>query len=194
MEATRFEVYAAGETKEELKAALVAAGEALAANASAGIGGIGDDSGTWAITEVPYSPKMDPNTLYVVGSDAEGTVVLRGTRSTSDAHADEHIMSAALELSQAVALRGVTFPERQLGGLLVRPATNPWQPITDDMPKGKYLVTVETVFGYCVEILEFNGRGWLHDGEYTFEHSYLFRPVLYQAAPAPGVIPEIAED
>lgn len=189
MQAKKIEIFVIGETETELAAAIVAAAKVLA---EGNVGkGTSSDDGSWAILEVPVAPKMDPNTLYVAGSDAEGKVVFRGWRSTSDAHADEHIMSSALELSQAVELRGVTFPERKLGGLLVRPATSSWQPIPDNLPRGKYMVTVATDDGPCVEILEFDGlHGWLHDGEYTFEHGYYFRPVLYQAAPAPGNIPE----
>lgn len=192
MLAKKIEIFAMGDTEADLSAAVTAAAEVLAAG-KAGKGTSSDD-GSWAVLEVPVSPKMDPNTLYVAGSDAEGNVVIRGTRSTSDAHADEHIMTAALELSQAVELRGVTFPERKLGGLLVRPATNSWQPIPDNLPKGKYQVTVATDSGPCVEILEFDGRGWLHEGEYTFQHGYYFRPMLYQPAPAPGHIPEGESD
>lgn len=192
MQAKKIEIFVMGETDADLAAALVAAAEVLVAE-KAGKGTSSDD-GSWAILEVPVSPKMEPNTLYVAGSDAEGNVVIRSTRSTSNAHADEHIMSAALELSQAVELRGVNFLEHKLGGLLVRPATSPWQPIPDDLPRGKYMVTVATDDRPCVEILEFDGRGWLHEGEYTFSHGYYFRPVLYQAAPAPGDIPESVED
>lgn len=192
MHARRIEIFVTGQSLEETDAAISAAANVLAAG---NVGrGTSSDDGNWAILEVPVSPKMDPNTLCVAGSDAQGNVVIRGTRSTSNAHADEHIMSAALELSQAVELRGVTFPERKLGGLLVRPATNPWQPIPADLPRGKYMVTVDTDDGACVEILEFDGRGWRHEGEYTYEHGCMFRPVLYQAAPAPGDIPKPEED
>jgi hypothetical protein len=62
------------------------------------------------------------STIYHVGTDETGRVIARGTRSTSDAHKDFHIMHAALEFSQAYELRGVAFPERQLGGLFIRPA------------------------------------------------------------------------
>lgn len=47
------------------------------------------------------------NTIYHQGHDAEGKRVAYGARSTSDPHRDLHIMSAALELTQAVNMRGV---------------------------------------------------------------------------------------
>lgn len=47
------------------------------------------------------------NTIYHQGHDAEGKRVAYGARSTSNAGRDLHIMNAALELEQAINLRGV---------------------------------------------------------------------------------------
>jgi hypothetical protein len=117
-----------GNTQEEINAALIAAGVALGASKAPedenGVNfvisrGTGPDSNEWA-----------PNTLYVIGTDAQGKPVVTGSRSTTNAARDEHIMSSALELSQASELRGVKFTELRLGGLLVRPAPKP-EPMRD---------------------------------------------------------------
>lgn len=63
------------------------------------------------------------NTLYFLGTGDAGQLRLRGARTSFDVAHDWAIMDSALELSQAVELRNVNFPERKLGGLLVRPAT-----------------------------------------------------------------------
>lgn len=109
-----------GDTSEELKAAIIAAGHALVRSSNPA-----DEAGVnFDITELPAAEAQDwlPNTLYVVGTNALGEVIVSGTRSSQDAAKDEAIMTAALEYSQAVELRGVSFPERQLGGLFIRPA------------------------------------------------------------------------
>jgi hypothetical protein len=107
-----------GSTSEEIAAAIKAAGAALTTSTTpedeCGVG-----FSTMLAVEEPSG--LSPNTLYVVGTNAAGDVVIRGTRSSSDAARDQHIMEAALELSQAVELRGVQFDEHKLGGLLVRP-------------------------------------------------------------------------
>ena len=107
-----------GSTSEEIAAAIKAAGAALTTSTTpedeCGVG-----FSTMLAVEEPSG--LSPNTLYVVGTNAAGEVVIRGTRSSSDAARDQHIMEAALELSQAVELHGVQFNEHKLGGLLVRP-------------------------------------------------------------------------
>ena len=115
----RIIIDAQGSTAEEIAAAIKAAGAALTSSTTpedeCGVG-----FSTMLAVEEPSG--LSPNTLYVVGTNAAGEVVIRGTRSTSNAARDQHIMEAALELSQAVELRGVHFNEHKLGGLLVRPA------------------------------------------------------------------------
>lgn len=108
-----------GSTTEEIAAAIKAAGAALTTSATPE-DECGVNFSTMLAVEEPSG--LSPNTLYVVGTNAAGEVVIRGTRSTSDAAKDQHIMEGALELSQAVELRGVNFNEHKLGGLLVRPA------------------------------------------------------------------------
>ncbi len=47
-----------------------------------------------------------------------------------------------------------------------------------------HLVTVDTESGRETHILMHMGRNkWLHDGEYTFEHSYYFRPIAWAERP-----------
>lgn len=70
-----------------------------------------------------YKPGYSANTLYVLGTEDKGELVVRGSRSSFDAAHDFAIMDSALELSQAVELRNVSFAEHKVGGLLVRPAT-----------------------------------------------------------------------
>lgn len=122
----QFLINVQGNTPEELKAALVAAGVALGTSAEPEFeAGINFD-----ITLAPAKEPAGwyPSTLHFIGTDIDGNVVISGARSTSDAARDEHIMSSALELSQAVELRNVRFDEHQLGGLLVRPAPKPAVP------------------------------------------------------------------
>lgn len=114
----RIIIDAQGSTPEELAAAIKAAGAALSTSTTPE-DECGVNFSTMLAVEEPSG--LSPNTLYVVGTNAEGTVVIRGTRSSSDAARDQHIMESALELSQAVEFRGVQFKEHQLGGLLVRP-------------------------------------------------------------------------
>ncbi|WP_109015648.1 hypothetical protein [Novimethylophilus kurashikiensis] len=70
-----------------------------------------------------YVSPYAPNTLVIIGTNADGKVVIQGSRSSEDANKDFFIMDSALELSQAVELRNVDFDEHKIGGLLVRPAT-----------------------------------------------------------------------
>lgn len=67
------------------------------------------------------SKETSPNTIYMLATDSNNRVVVRGFRSTSNPSDDEHVMTSALELSQAVG-RGVKFNEHCIGNLLVRPA------------------------------------------------------------------------
>lgn len=107
-----------GESTEELKAAIQAAGHALVtAVTPEDAAGLNFD-----ITSLEAQP-VDwlPSTLYLVGTDAAGVVVVSETRSTADAAKDAHIMGSALDYSQAAELRGVQFPEQQVGGIFIRP-------------------------------------------------------------------------
>jgi len=59
--------------------------------------------------------------------------------------------------------------------------------------RGEWLVTVETDSGREVHVLEHKGGNkWMHEGEFTFQHSYFFRPIAW--APRPyayaGKVPE----
>lgn len=114
-----------GSTPEEIAAAIKAAGAALTTSTTPE-DECGDGFSVMLAVEEPS--RWSPNTLYVVGTNAEGEVVIRGSRSTSDAARDQHIMESALELSQAAELRGVQFKEHKLGGLLVRPVPKPAAP------------------------------------------------------------------
>lgn len=60
-----------------------------------------------------------------------------------------------------------------------------WRPITDDdpVPGERYLVSVATDDGDEVHILLRENYGWIHEGEYTFEHGYFFRPIMWAHAP-----------
>ena len=109
-----------GNTEEELTANIKAAGTALATKSLEDAEDSGDAN--FCISRGPTrADDWSPNTLYVAGTNAEGKVVISGSRTTFDAHKDHHIMDAALELSQAVELRGVDFKEHKIGSLLVRP-------------------------------------------------------------------------
>lgn len=51
-------------------------------------------------------------------------------------------------------------------------------------PKGDWLVTVDTDSGREVHTLEHEGGGkWRHEGEYTFQHGYYFRPIAWAPRP-----------
>jgi len=114
-----------GSTPEELAAAIKAAGATLTTSANP----VDECGVNFSVMSANDEPKhWTPNTLYVMGTNADGKVVISGTRSTSNAARDQHIMESALELSQAVELRDVKFDEHQLGGLLVRPAPKPAAP------------------------------------------------------------------
>lgn len=71
-------------------------------------------------------------------------------------------------------------------------AIDPANPAT--LPeKGYWLVTVDSDDGREVHVLwHSGGNKWLHDGEYTFQHGYHFRPVAW--APRPdGYTGEVLE-
>lgn len=69
------------------------------------------------------------------------------------------------------------------------PAAIKWTVLEESLPstfptyRGDFLVTVETDGGREVHTLEYRAGQWVHDGEYTFEHSYLFRPVAWAPRP-----------
>lgn len=109
-----------GDNHDELAAAIRAAGEALATKPLDEVEKCGD--ARFSVTRgVLRSSSYDPNTLYVVGTDGSSNVVIRSVRTSFDAPKDYAVMSSALELSQAVELRGIHFEEHQVGSLLVRP-------------------------------------------------------------------------
>jgi len=110
-----------GNNADELAAAIRAAGEALATKPLDEAENC-DDARFRVTRGASRTTSYDPNTLYVVGTDAEGKVTVRSARTSFDAARDYAVMSSALELSQAVQLRGVHFEEHQVGSLLVRPA------------------------------------------------------------------------
>ena len=62
-------------------------------------------------------------------------------------------------------------------------AIDPANPAT--LPKkGYWLVTVDADDGSEVHVLWHSGDNkWLHDGEYTFQHGYHFRPVAWAPRP-----------
>lgn len=106
-----------GTTEEELNSAIKKAGAALVSGRA-----LREecDEANFAV-RLGSEPSWSPNSLYVIGTDAAGNIIISSTRSSVDARKDQHIMDAALELSQAVEFRGVEFKEHKIGGLLVRP-------------------------------------------------------------------------
>ena len=58
--------------------------------------------------------------------------------------------------------------------------------------RGEYLVTVDTDSGRETHVLEFTSGKWLHEGEFTFQHGYYFRPIAWAPRPAgyDGEVPE----
>lgn len=62
--------------------------------------------------------RSSPSTLYTEGRDAEGRVVLRGSRSSADPGGDHMLMDGFLTLEQAHRLRGVPIAHK-LGTLYV---------------------------------------------------------------------------
>lgn len=64
-----------------------------------------------------------------------------------------------------------------------------WTVLVDGDPAtlpapGEWLVTVDTEDGREVHVLVHVGDGkWVHDGEYTFQHSYQFRPIAWAPPP-----------
>lgn len=61
-------------------------------------------------------------------------------------------------------------------------------------PSGEWLVTVDTDSGREVHVLmhEDNGK-WRHEGEFTFQHGYFFRPIAWAPRP-PAFDGEIQEE
>ncbi|MBU9199909.1 hypothetical protein KTD31_00650 [Burkholderia multivorans] len=110
-----------GETEEALAENIQAAGATLASKSLDDAEFDGGERFTIIRQPVNAKPGYDPNTLYVIGTNEKGDPVIRSFRTSFDAHKDYHIMSSALELSQAVELRGVDFGEHQVGSLVVRP-------------------------------------------------------------------------
>ncbi|WP_434716073.1 hypothetical protein [Paraburkholderia sp. A3RO-2L] len=110
-----------GETEEALAANIQAAGATLASKSLDEAEFDGGERFSIIRQPVNAKPGYDANTLYVVGTNEKCEPVVRGFRTSFDAHKDYHIMSSALELSQAVELRGVDFGEHQVGSLVVRP-------------------------------------------------------------------------
>lgn len=55
----------------------------------------------------------------------------------------------------------------------------------DTLPaQGRWLVTVDTDSGREVHTLVHAGGGkWMHEGEYTFQHGYMFRPIAWAPRP-----------
>lgn len=52
---------------------------------------------------------------------------------------------------------------------------------TDTKPAvpGFYLVSVETDDGDELQVLEFDGKNWIHEGEPTFCKGYMFQPYAW---------------
>ena len=83
-----------------------------------------------------------------------------------------------------------------IGGEAMLP--QPWTVINESSPssfparRGNYLVTVETEGDREVHVLEYVAGKWMHDGEYTFQHGYQFRPIAWAPRPPAfsGEIPE----
>ncbi|KVP39981.1 hypothetical protein [Burkholderia ubonensis] len=119
-----------GSNQDELAAAIKAAGSALATGTRQNAEDREDANFSISRGPLRTTQGYSPNTLYVVGTDATGKVILSSMRSSFDAHKDHHIMEGALELSQAVELRGVEFEEHKLGSLMVRPVPKAKPPRT----------------------------------------------------------------
>jgi len=120
-----------GDTPEALAAALCKAGQMLATGTHSSFYEEPERNVSIRENQENAGPDWAANTLYYFGTDAEGKVGIRGTRSSTDSSKDIEIMTGALELSQAVELRDVTFTEHRLGGLLVRPAPKSMEPAVD---------------------------------------------------------------
>lgn len=74
-----------------------------------------------------------------------------------------------------------------------------WTVLDDDDPTtlppaaGDYLVTVETDSGRETHVLAHTAYGkWMHEGEFTFQHDYYFRPIAWAPRPEAyaGEVPE----
>lgn len=65
-----------------------------------------------------------------------------------------------------------------------------WTSVEERLPDPDlWLVTVDTEGGPLVYVLELNEeRQWIHEGEPTFCHSYMFHPTHWAPVPAPAVI------
>lgn len=62
-----------------------------------------------------------------------------------------------------------------------------WKQAKDNLPiKGKYLVTVNTDEGLTTDILEFDGKNWIIDGEPTFCTPYYYEVLAYKNIPSPA--------
>lgn len=58
-------------------------------------------------------------------------------------------------------------------------------PTTLPPAAGDYLVTVETDSGRETHVLAHTAYGkWMHEGEFTFQHGYYFRPIAWAPRPA----------
>ena len=49
-----------------------------------------------------------------------------------------------------------------------------------------YLVSVETDSGEETQVLEFDGKNWIHEGEPMFCKGYMFRPYAWALLPVPA--------
>jgi hypothetical protein len=73
-----------------------------------------------------------------------------------------------------------------------------WTVIVEGKPEslpapGDWLVTVDTDDGREVHVLHHVRDGkWRHEGEFTFQHGYYFRPIAWAPRPAvyDGEVPE----
>ncbi len=62
----------------------------------------------------------DPNTIWIVATDESGDLKASHIRSSFTIHDDMHVMTSALELSQAAG-RGVVFEPHALGNIVIHP-------------------------------------------------------------------------
>ena len=92
-------------------------------------------------------------------------------------------------LIQALGRCGFVRVNTVEDGVEIRPSI-PWTVINEDDPSslprkaGFYLATVETDSGRETHVLEHTAYGkWLHEGEFTFQHGYHFRPIAWAPRP-----------
>lgn len=57
-----------------------------------------------------------------------------------------------------------------------------------------YLCAVETDSGAETHVLHWDGRGWLHECEYTFQHGYMFSPYAWAEPIAPPAREQFPEE